>query len=58
MENNGFKAYENEAMNRYFNSLPPVIQEMIFQSGVQPRSEGELRSIADSLTKPNQKSDS
>lgn len=41
--------YENEEMNRFFYSLPPMVQEGIIQSGVKPCSASELKSLADGV---------
>ena len=42
-------AAQQERMRQYFAPLPPYIQEGIHQSGVNLRTEAELRQFAENL---------
>lgn len=44
----------NEEMQRYFNSLPPFVQESIMQSGAMPASLDELRSCGENILQRGQ----
>ncbi len=47
------KQIENDpAMQQYFNSLPPYVQENIKQAGTDIRNLEELRSCAENLMRP------
>ena len=42
---------QNPSMQQYFMSLPPYIQESIKQTGIDMKSEDELRKCAENLMK-------
>ncbi len=42
--------FENEDLKTYFDSLAPVVQEAVFQSGVPIQSVEQLRRFAEGYT--------
>lgn len=41
--------FESTNMNDFFNSLPPLVQQSILQSGVEPKTLADLQSLASKM---------
>lgn len=41
--------YQSQEMNDFFSQLPGVVQQSILQSGMEPKTVAELKSVATKL---------